>query len=307
MSAYHTPVLLAEILELMAPAPTKVFVDGTLGGGGHAHAIAERLRPGGLLLGLDQDRDALAEAAIALETVQDTIRLRHANFAQILDAVAAEGLPAVDGVLLDLGVSSHQLDVPSRGFAFRSQGPLDMRMDPSRGETAAELIDRLSEAELTRVLFEYGEESRARRIAAQIVRARPIATTEALVDAVRRAMPLRTRPGQIHPATRTFQALRIAVNDELGALTRGLHAAVHALAPGGRIAVISYHSLEDRIVKETFNTLSGKRVGSDLPDPTPVPDPVLTIITRKPVIPGDDEIRANPRARSAKLRVAERR
>jgi 16S rRNA (cytosine1402-N4)-methyltransferase len=211
---------------------------------------------------------------------------------------------------MDLGVSSHQLDTPGRGFAFRYAGPLDMRMDPDEGETAADLLARLPETEIARVLFEYGEEPRARRIAAEIVRrraVRPLRTTEDLVDAVRGAMPFRTRPGEIHPATRTFQALRIAVNRELDVLREALTQAAAALAPGGRLVVIAYHSLEDRIVKNEMARLSGKRVENDLPFAEPAPEPVLTVLTRKPVVPGPDEVRANPRARSAKLRAAERR
>jgi 16S rRNA (cytosine1402-N4)-methyltransferase len=180
-------------------------------------------------------------------------------------------------------------------------------MDPtSDRESAAELLNRLTESEIAKILFEYGEESRGRRLAAEIVRARPLKTTEDLVDCVRRAMPFRTRPGEIHPATKTFQGIRIAVNDELGVLERGLQAAARALKPGGRLAVISYHSLEDRIVKNCFNALSGKREGSDFPDPTPPPAPILTVRTKKPITPTEAEIRQNPRSRSAKLRIAER-
>jgi 16S rRNA (cytosine1402-N4)-methyltransferase len=288
-------------------------VDATLGGGGHARAIAERLAPGGVLLGLDQDPDALAEAGWALAEAAPegvTIRTARANFADLAGASGREGLTSVDGVLMDLGVSSHQLDTPGRGFAFRYAGPLDMRMDPDEGETAADLLARLPETEIARILFEFGEEPRARRIAAEIVRrraVRPLRTTEDLVDAVRGAMPFRTRPGEIHPATRTFQALRIAVNRELDVLREALTQAAAALAPGGRLVVIAYHSLEDRIVKNEMARLSGKRVENDLPFAEPAPEPVLTVLTRKPVVPGPDEVRANPRARSAKLRAAERR
>lgn len=296
-------------------------MDATLGGGGHARAIAERLAPGGMLIGLDQDRDALDEAARALAGLPPAaavaIRLEQANFADLKAALDGLGIDRVDGVLMDLGVSSHQLDTPGRGFAFRLEGPLDMRMNVHRGgETAADLVNRLPEAEIARILFTYGEEARARRIAAEIVRRRarkPLATTEDLVDAVRGAMPTGTRPGEIHPATRTFQALRIVINGELDVLETALRAAANALEPaegersGGRLAVISYHSLEDRIVKTVLNELSGKRIGSDLPDVVPVALPVVTLVTKKPIVPSDDEVRTNPRARSAKLRVAERR
>lgn len=314
MSAYHKPVLLAECLEALNLAPGRRVVDGTLGGGGHARAIAEKIAPGGILIALDQDADAIAEATKTLADVSDavSVRLRQTNFAEIAGAVAAEGIAGVDGVLLDLGVSSHQLDTADRGFAFRYVGPLDMRMnrDDSDTPTAADLVNTLPEAQLARIFFEYGEESRSRRIAAEIVtrrRTKPFVTTEDLVDAVRGTMPLRTRAGEIHPATKVFQALRIAVNKELEVLETALRGAASVLAPGGRLVVMSYHSLEDRIVKNIFAELSGKRVETDLPDPTPRAEPILTVLTKKPVAPTDTETRANPRARSAKLRVAERR
>lgn len=314
MSAYHKPVMLAECLEALNLQPGRRVVDGTLGGGGHSRPIAERIAPGGILIALDQDADAIAEATKTLADVPDTVsvRLRQTNFAEIADAVAAEGMAGVDGVLLDLGVSSHQLDTADRGFAFRYVGPLDMRMnrDDSDTQTAADLVNTLPEAQLARIFFEYGEESRSRRIAAEIVtrrRTKPFATTEDLVDAVRGTMPYHTRAGEIHPATKVFQALRIAVNKELEVLETALRGAASVLAPGGRLVVMSYHSLEDRIVKNIFAELSGKRVETDLPDPTPRAEPILTVLTKKPVVPTDAETRANPRARSAKLRIAERR
>jgi 16S rRNA (cytosine1402-N4)-methyltransferase len=313
-STYHVPVMLAEVLEALDLAPGRRVVDATLGGGGHAREIALRVVPGGAVIGLDQDPDALAAAEPRLrEAAPDTVTvaLVRSNFGEFAEAVAGAGFPVVDGALFDLGVSSYQLDTAARGFAFRYNGPLDMRMAKGEGggETAAELLNRLPEAEIARILFEYGEEQRSRRIAAEIVKRRalkPLATTEDLVDAVRGAMPFRTRPGEIHPATRTFQAVRIAVNREMEVLEAGLRQAAGALAPGGRLVVISYHSLEDRIVKNLFAELSGKRVESDLPSPEPPPAPVLKILTKKPLTPTDDEVRVNPRARSAKLRVAER-
>ncbi len=305
--SYHTPVMLAECLEALNLGPDKTILDGTLGGGGHSASISEHLGPGGTLIGLDQDPDALDAAGKRLECAPCQVKLVRSNFENIEDALDQLEITGVDGILLDLGVSSHQLDTPGRGFAFRSQGPLDMRMNPETGESAAELLQRLSEKEIAQILFEYGEESRSRRIAAEIVRARPLKTTEDLADAVRRAMPGGTRPGQVHPATKTFQAVRIAVNDELGVLERGLQASVNRLNPGGRLVVLSYHSLEDRIVKTTFNTLAGKREGSDFPDTAPLPEPTLTVLTKKPLGPTDDEVRRNPRSRSARLRVAEKK
>ncbi len=314
MSAYHKPVMLSECLGALNLAPGRCVVDGTLGGGGHARAIAEKIAPGGVLLALDQDADAIAEATKTLADVSDavSVRLRQTNFAEIGGAVVAEGIGGVDGVLLDLGVSSHQLDTAERGFAFRYVGPLDMRMDrdDSGTPTAADMVNTLPEAQLARIFFEYGEESRSRRIAAEIVtrrRTKPFATTEDLVDAVRGTMPHNTRAGEIHPATKVFQALRIAVNKELDVLETALRGAASVLAPGGRLVVLSYHSLEDRIVKNIFAELSGKRIETDLPDPTPRAEPILTVLTKKPVAPTDAETRANPRARSAKLRVAERK
>jgi 16S rRNA (cytosine1402-N4)-methyltransferase len=311
VSVYHTPAMLAEALEGLNLAPGRVIVDATLGGGGHSAAIIARIAPGGTLIGLDQDADALAEAApLAAGAGPVSVRLRQCNFAEIESALDAEGIATVDGVLMDLGVSSHQLDTAGRGFAFRYNGPLDMRMDPTRGESAADLLNRLPEAEIARILFEYGEESRSRRIAGEIVRrrrSRPLATTEDLVDAVRGAMPSGTRPGEIHPATKTFQGVRIAVNRELDVLETAIRAAAQRLAPGGRLVVLAYHSLEDRIVKQIFAELSGKRIGNDLPDlPGQDPEALVQVVTRKPLVPSVEEVRSNPRSRSAKMRVAER-
>ena len=315
MSVYHTPAMLAEALDGLNLAPGRRIVDATLGGGGHAASIAPLIAPGGLLIGLDQDAEAIEAAGTRLReqaTAGVEVRLRQSNFADIATALQSEGLDTVDGVLMDLGVSSHQLDTAQRGFAFRYQGPLDMRMNTDEGESAADLLNRLPEAEIARILFEYGEEQRSRRIAAEIVRRRaikPLTTTEDLVDAVRGAMPFRTRPGEIHPATKTFQAVRIAVNRELTVLEDALRAVAPRLAPGGRLVVISYHSLEDRIVKNVFGELSGKRVETDFPTmPTKEAreEPTLRVLTKKPLAPSANEVRDNPRARSAKLRIAER-
>lgn len=305
MSVYHTPVMLAECLEYLNLPVGGIVVDGTLGGAGHSREVSRVVGASGVVVGLDRDPDALSEARKTLEEAPSQIRLVRSNFSEIARALDGLGISTVDGVLLDLGVSSHQLDTADRGFAFRLQGPLDMRMSPDEGESAAELIDRLSEAELTKVLFEYGEESRARRIAAEIVKARPLRTTEDLVDCIRRAMPFRTRPGQAHPATKTFQALRIAVNGELEILERALRQSVSRLKPGGRLVVMSYHSLEDRIVKTVFNELAGKREGSDFPDLAP-PVVSVALATKKPVVAGEEELRRNPRSRSAKLRAVEK-
>ncbi len=310
MSAYHTPVMLVEVLESLSLAPGQTIVDGTLGGGGHSRPICDRIAPGGMLIGLDRDQDALDAATLALSDVPETVAVKfvRSNYADIATALNGVGIEAVDGVLLDLGVSSHQLNTPERGFALRYVGPLDMRMDVSSGQTAADLLNTLPEAEIARILFEYGEEPRARRIAAEIVRrraTRPLITTEDLVDTLRATMPFRTRPGEIHPATKTFQAIRIAVNQELDAIETALRAATNALKPGGRLVVIAYHSLEDRIVKNTMAELSGKRVETDFPS-TPLPK-IVEVKTKKPLTPTEEEIRANPRARSAKMRVAERR
>ena len=312
MSAYHIPALLNEVLAALEPAPGHVIVDATLGGGGHAQAILRLIVPDGILIGLDQDDEALSEAGERLHNYANAhVRLRKANFAEIGAVLQAEDLPAPNGILMDLGVSSHQLDTPKRGFAFRYNGPLDMRMNAneSGGETAASLLNRLSENEIANLLFEYGEESRSRRIASEIVRKRsekPLATTEDLVDAVRSAMPTGTRASDIHPATKTFQAVRIAVNRELVVLETALRAAAEALTPGGRLVVIAYHSGEDRIVKNVLNELSGKVVGTDF-GPQTAPPKLLNLINKKPITPTGEEVRANPRSRSAKLRVAERR
>ena len=238
---YHVPVMLAEVLDALNAAPGRRIVDATLGGGGHAVVIAERLAPGGTVIGLDQDKNALDEAArkFAEGPKEVNVRFRQTNFSDIGVALDAEGFAEVDGVLFDLGVSSYQLDTAERGFAIRYVGPLDMRMNQGSGETAAELLNRLPESEIVRILFEYGEESRARKIAAAIVRRRqqtPLATTEDLVDAVRDAMPFRTRPGEIHPATKVFQAVRIAVNGELDVLESALRTAAARLAVGGAVS-----------------------------------------------------------------------
>jgi 16S rRNA (cytosine1402-N4)-methyltransferase len=295
VSGQHVSVLLDEVLGWLRPRSGGRYIDGTVGNGGHAAAILAASAPDGLLLGLDADPAAVEVARGRLAEYGDRATIVNANF-QDLEAVAgARGFDSVDGVVLDLGISSRQLDVGGRGFSFRSDEPLDMRFDPTRGESAADLLARADEIEIADVLYQYGEEYRSRRVARAIVRQReraPIATTGDLVRVVESA--LGPKRGRISPATKSFQALRIAVNDELGALERVLPAAARLLAPGGRLAVLSFHSLEDRRVKQFF------RAGG-------AGDVALTELTRKPIVPSNQESTRNPRSRSAKLRVAERK
>lgn len=307
----HLPVLLAESLAQLHLLPGSVVVDGTLGGGGHAAAILERTAPDGRLLGLDRDPEALSAATARLSRFGDRFRAIHASFRDLDQAVAEAGFAAVDGVLLDLGVSSHQLDTPGRGFRFGDEGagaPLDMRMDPTEGVTAAELLAKATAEEIEGWLREYGELPGARRLARAIAEKRgrePLRTNADLLRVIAEAGVGRGR--KHNPATLVFQALRIAVNDELGALEHGLDAAVRVLRPGGRIVVIAYHSLEDRIVKQYFRT---EARGCVCPPAQPVCTchrlPRLEVVTKKPIRPGDAETAENPRARSARLRCAER-
>lgn len=301
----HVSVLAAEVLAALRPQSGGCYIDCTLGGGGHATRILQAAQPDGRLLGIDADPAALAAAAAQLAAggvAPERYRLVHGCFADLAELAAAQGFAAVDGILFDLGVSSHQLDTAERGFSFSSDGPLDMRMDPTQGPTAADLLAELDETELANVIYRYGEERASRRIARRIVerrRERPFETTADLAETVARA--LRGSRERIHPATRTFQALRIAVNRELEQLEQALPQAVELLQAGGRLAVISFHSLEDRIVKLFLRAESGYG-GNEAAD-----QPVrLRIITRKPIEAGEEERRANPRSRSARLRVAER-
>jgi 16S rRNA (cytosine1402-N4)-methyltransferase len=301
----HTPVLYNHVLSALRPAPGCRFVDGTVGAGGHARGLLEASAPDGELLGLDRDPAALRIAAERLKPFGARAHLRQATFAELGQAIDAESWDQVDGVLLDLGMSSMQVDDPQRGFSFQLDGPLDMRFDPSAPETAADLVNNLQAGELADLLTRFGEEPRARRVAQAIVAARPIATTRALADVVARATGY--HGGRTHPATRTFQALRIAVNDELEAVGMGLRQAVSRLRPGGRLAVISFHSLEDRAVKQFLRRES---TGCLCPPRQPVCTcghvASLREITHTPIRPEDDEVRQNARARSARLRVAER-
>ena len=306
----HTPVLLAEVTHYLSPHQGSIVVDGTLGGAGHAAKIASAIAPDGLLIGIDQDDAALAAAADTLRLGQQT-RLLKGNFGD-LDALLADAkVPYVEGFLFDLGVSSPQLDFTERGFSYKGDAPLDMRMDATAGGiTAADVVNTYKEADLARVIRDYGEERWASRIAAFIVAARarrPVSTTSELVEIIKSAVPAAARKEGPHPARRTFQALRIEVNRELDVLQQALDAAVRWLVPGGRIVVITYHSLEDRIVKQTF---AGYAQGCTCPPDLPVcvcdAKPVLRVLTRRAVTPTAEEVERNPRSRSAKLRAAEK-
>jgi 16S rRNA (cytosine1402-N4)-methyltransferase len=312
MDAYpgeHTPVMVEEVLGFLRPEKGKVIVDGTLGAGGHAEAILERIAPGGRLIGIDRDPEAIARAEERLGKMAAAVSYHCENFGDILSVLGGEGVEKVDGILLDLGVSSMQLDDASRGFSFRNDGPLDMRMGPDAPRSAAEIVNEESENELTRILYKFGEERWARRIAQFIVEARqrqPIQSTGELERVVKDAVPAGARRGRKHPARKTFQALRIAVNDELEDLKEGIDDGIECLAPFGRIVVLTYQSLEDRLVKSTFNSLA-KGTGYPLEDPLAMPPaPILEVLTRKPVTPSEAELETNPRCRSAKLRAAMR-
>jgi len=304
----HTPVMVREILNLLAIKPDGIYVDGTVGGGGHARAILERLGPQGLLLALDRDANAITVAQEALAAWSSQCRFEQGNFADLRSLAERHGFQAVDGVLLDLGMSSFQVDQAERGFSFMQDGPLDMRMDARQPTTAAHLVNSLGEEALAEIIRSLGDEPSSRRIARAIVRGRQqgaIQTTGRLADLVVRV--LGARHGRIHPATRTFQALRMAVNRELESLTEGLAAAIVLLKPGGRLAVLSYHSLEDGCVKRIGKEHIGRWVslpaGGERWEGT---RPLMRWITRKPLTASPDEILQNPRSRSAKLRVIER-
>ncbi len=303
----HVPVLLHEAVEALNIVPEGVYVDGTFGRGGHSREILRRLGPEGRLFGVDQDPQAV-EAGRALAGQDRRFHMQHASFADLAELVAAWGVAGrVNGILLDLGVSSPQLDEAERGFSFMHDGPLDMRMNTTTGRSAAQWLADAEEKEIARVLWEYGEEKQARRIARAIVEQRqekPIQTTGELAALIERVMPRARGRRFKHPATRSFQALRIKVNDELGALKRGLEAGVDALVSGGRLAVISFHSLEDRLVKRFMRDLSRPRqVRKGLP---PVTDHIRLKRVGKAVRAGEAELEANPRARSAVLRVGEK-
>ena len=309
MDFHHVSVLLDESIEALNICPDGIYLDGTLGGAGHSSEIAKRLTSG-ILIGVDRDPKALAAAEERLAPWRDRVKLVHSNFRELDAILDGLGIPAVDGILLDLGVSSPQLDEAIRGFSYMADAPLDMRMDPSDPLTAWEVVNRWPQEELRRILFSYGEERYAPLIAAAIVRQReqaPIDTTLALVDVIRSAMPQKALREKQHPAKRSFQAIRIAVNDELGAVDGVMSRAIARLNPGGRLAVITFHSLEDRIVK---NAMAEAAKGCTCPPEFPVcvcgKKPTLKLIARKPITAGETELEQNPRARSAKLRVGER-
>lgn len=309
MGAPHRPVLLQETLNFLATEQGGLFVDGTVGLGGHSEAILAS-SPNTRVLGLDLDPAALEFSRARLAEYGDRFHAVHANFREIAAVLESRGEQRPQGVLVDLGVSSLQFDSAQRGFSFRFDAALDMRMNPLSGETAAELLQELSESEIADIIYRFGEERHSRRIARRIVerreRGNPVTTTKELAELVEQAVG-RRRAQQIHPATRTFQALRIAVNHELDGLAAFVETAIELLAEGGRIAVISFHSLEDRIIKQELRRLSGR---CECPPRLPVCEcgarKLVEILTRRPVAPSDDEVRENPRARSAKLRVAVR-
>lgn len=293
----HEPVLADEIVFWLRCKPGGVYVDCTLGYAGLATRILHRTAPDGILIGIDRDEHALHASRARLEAVMPRVYLRHGNFSEIKTVVAESGFQHVDGVIFDLGVSSPQLDRPERGFSFRDDGPLDMRMDQREGRTAADLVRDVPERELADLIYQLGEERYSRRIARAIAEARMqgvIGTTRELAAVVERAVPASYRHGRIHCATRTFQALRIAVNRELDVLEPALRDAADIVAPGGRVCAVSFHSLEDRIVKHTFRALATGPAAS------------VKVLTKKPVIASESERDHNPRSRSAKLRVVER-
>jgi 16S rRNA (cytosine1402-N4)-methyltransferase len=293
----HVPVLAREVVAWLVRQPGGTYLDCTVGQGGHAALILEQSSPDGVLIGIDRDPDAIAATGEQLARFAPRMRLGQGNFSALKQHLKSVGVAEVDGVIFDLGVSSAQLDRPERGLSFLSDGPLDMRMDQRAGRTAADLVAQLPERELADLIYQYGEERYSRRIARAIVasrKAHPLRTTFDLASVVSGSVPAAYRHGRIHCATRTFQALRIAVNQELEVIEGALRDAADVLAPGGRLCVISFHSLEDRIAKQTFRSLAQ---GSEA---------CLKILTKKPYVPSDEERRDNPRARSAKLRVAER-
>lgn len=306
----HIPVLLNETLEYLDPKPGGIYIDGTLGGAGHSLEILKRIIPGGVLIGIDQDDNAIEAAKKKLEAYKDNTVIVRDNFKNIKTIALQKGFKEIDGILLDIGVSSHQLDEEERGFSYMHDGPLDMRMNTNLNFDASDIVNNSSEQELTRILREYGEEKWAVRIAKFIAEERKknrIDTTFKLVDIIKKAIPAAARREGGHPAKRTFQALRIAVNDELQVLEEAVLNGAELLKPGGRLVVITFHSLEDRIVKKIFNNMERP---CTCPPQLPVcvcgKEPLLKVITKKPVTAGEEELKTNTRSKSAKLRAAER-
>jgi 16S rRNA (cytosine1402-N4)-methyltransferase len=309
-SGYHAPIMVSEILSLLQPEQGGVFVDGTLGGGGHAQAVLERLPAGGRLYGIDRDGEAIAESSRRLTPFGDAFTAIRGNFFDMKSLLLQRGIKTADGILLDLGVSSHQLDAPERGFSYHSEAPLDMRMDTSAPLTAYDVVNTYPAPELARIFREYGEERFAGRIASALVRAResgPIRSTTQLAEIIKAATPAANRWEGQHPARRSFQAIRIEVNGELSGLRQALADAAELLSPGGRLCVITFHSLEDRIAKQLFRELENP---CTCPPKAPVcicgKKPVVRILTKKPLTAGQQELEENARSRSAKLRAIEK-
>lgn len=311
MSFYHAPIMVEQVLSLLEPRRGGVFVDGTLGGGGHAEALLSLLPPGSKLYGIDRDAAAIQAASSRLASFGERVVPLRGNFFRMGELLKAEGETAVDGILLDLGVSSHQLDTPERGFSYHEDAPLDMRMDASAPLSAYEVVNGYSAEELGRIIRDYGEERYAARVARAIVRTReaegPISGTVRLAEIIKGAIPAANRREGPHPARRTFQALRIEVNGELEGLGQAIEAAHGLLRPGGRMAVITFHSLEDRIVKQAFRRFENPCV-CDPGAPVCIcgRNPTARVLTRKPLTAGEAELAENPRARSAKLRGIEK-
>lgn len=310
MGALHVPVLLDEAMGYLNPKSGGIYIDGTLGLGGHTSEVLKRSYPDGRVIGIDRDTEALKIASVRLQEFGDRVDLMHGNFSEMGRIAEELGIKEVDGILLDIGVSSLQIDTDIRGFSFLRDAPLDMRMDTTGGITTADIVNNYSVEELQEILWKFGEEGYARRIVREIIKSREIAmiaTTRELAQIVERSIPRKDWPREIHPATKTFQALRIAVNDELGSLERGLDDGIGLLKAGGRFCVISFHSLEDRIVKNRFRNWETPCI---CPPSLPICGcgkvKVARVLTKKAIKAAEDEIRANPRARSARLRVAEK-
>ena len=310
MEFQHIPVLFQEVIENLNIQPSGIYVDGTLGGAGHSFEIATRLTEGGRLIGIDQDKDAIAAASKRLEVFRDRVTIVHDNYEHIPEVLRKLGVKRVNGILLDIGVSSYQLDNPERGFSYNYDEPLDMRMDQRQARTAKDIVNEYSEMELYRIIRDYGEDKFAKNIAKHIVQARqerPLETTGELIQAIKAAIPMKVRAVGGHPAKKTFQAIRIELNNELGVLRDSLDDMIDLLNDEGRLCIITFHSLEDRIVKNHFRT-------SEHPCICPKEFPVCVcgriskgkVVTRKPILPGEEELEENSRSKSAKLRVFER-